>query len=339
MTNTKAVMIEKILMQDARRRINIPKYQKPNILDKFGGVCAYCGTVLNGSKKNAWGVTHAIPVHLGGELSADNRIPSCIPCIQKFGSADCLSALTINSQALTPTWSDKLRSIRFDASLRSMNHLTPLSPRSDLKLVSAHVEKRWLQERTTAFLTVLPTHAVVGLTNRSGSSERVSSMAALVNFGFSAERLDTHGDHHSHAQKAGLHLFVVERSRLADLAMALIEENCLLREIRVEITPSHEDPQDWRSYWPRSYPTLKDNQRRKTYGEMQAPWAVKQTLSKTAGAVRARRHYARKQEERLERMQRHAHVSDLRVVAGQPADWDMRCKQLEEMLALQLKLS
>ena len=339
MTNPKDEMISIMLGLNKRKRTNIPKYQKPTIFDKFGGVCAYCGDALNGSKKNAWGVTHAIPLHLGGESSADNRIPSCIPCIQRYGTADCLSALTDNETVLTPTWHAKLTAMRDAALLRARNHLTPLSPKSDIELVRKNVQGRWIHERTTVFATVLPTHVVFGLTDRSGSNKRVAEMASLLVFGFKAQRLGNDGDYEVPAAKAGLNLFVVPRDRLLAATMALTEENCWLREVRVSITPEHTNS-EWRSYWFRSYAALKDNLKRRVYGEAQAPWHIKNTLSMSAGAVRARRHYNSKRAKTLARMEQHAQVMDLRVAAGQPLeDWDERVKRGERQLQLQLKLS
>ncbi len=338
--NIKDEMLSIILTLNKRKRHSVPKYARPTILGLFGGVCAYCGDVINAEKKNAWGVTHAIPVALGGEVSMDNWIPSCIPCIQKFGNSDCLSALTTNTTRMDPTWQSKLERIRDKGLLRSRNHLTHLSPKTDMEHVQKAIAARWTQERCTVFVTVLPTHVVLALTARSGSPQRVGEMSSLLLFGFKAQRSDVTGPYAATATKAGLNLFVVPRSRLIDVTMALTEENCWLREVRVSITPNHEDRSVWRSFWFRSYVTLKSNWTRRVYGEVQAPWYVRNSLSMTPGAVRRRRHYLKKKASVLEGLQYDSHVRDLRVAAGQPVEnWDDRVKRLEHELNLQIKLS
>ncbi|MDH1791503.1 hypothetical protein N5D45_06675 [Stenotrophomonas sp. GD03819] len=336
MTNPLDELVSSILSHSKRARINVPRYQKPVILDKFGGVCAYCGTVLNATKKNGWGVTHAVPVHLGGESSADNRIPSCISCIQRYGAVDCLAALRDNGSTLSPTWANKLNGIRDAAALRSRNHLTHLSPKSDISLIRNNVLARWPNERFTAFLTVLPTSVIVGMNNRCGSAERIGSIAAMLRFGFKANHLATSGAHKAAADRIGLNLFVVDRSLLLTLTMALIEENGWLQEIKHSSSPNHLDSKVWRSFWPRSYVTIELNRKRRVYGEIQAPWAHR-VLSSNPGAVRARRHYQKKQDERLKDLQYEANMVDLRAAAGQPVDWAARLDNVEAMLRLQLK--
>jgi hypothetical protein len=63
--------------RNAQRRKAITPWQFRKTLAAFSGKCAYCGASERIERE------HFLPLALGGELTVQNCLPSCLPCNRK----------------------------------------------------------------------------------------------------------------------------------------------------------------------------------------------------------------------------------------------------------------
>ncbi|TAA41537.1 HNH endonuclease [Pseudoxanthomonas winnipegensis] len=288
------------------KKLRCPPHERQAVFDKTGGLCTYCGTLLFNTK-NGWGVTLVIPHLLGGRNIFENRMPSCISCIQTNANTDMLFGI--------PERSD----IRQTNLRISANHLVDVGSKQKNanQLVLKALDKRHAYERFTVFISVFEDHSLFGFTQYCGSAERLGEVATLLTMGFKAQRIPD--------DRA--YVFQVERENTQVIVNALIEQNCYMKVIRLLNSADHHTLSG-DSYFDRVYFNLPDLVARKVRGQTPAP-KFERAPSTNPATIRSKRRYNK---ERLVVTERKLERLELKIAAGFNVSLEDRDKAVSNYL-------
>lgn len=261
------------------RWIQVPPWRRSVIDGEEERVCLLCLADLTAPGVLAHH-TLLIPPFLGGTSIKANRIRLCASCSNFRYGRDVVNWTRFKSLG-TPDSHARVLALREQVLTSSANHLTATRVSAPRDKVLAALQSRWAHARVKVFAFQGTDGAFIGWTPRCGTRAALGELAAILRFGFQAT-------------PAGLRrmtLFSIPADQFLEAIWALIEHGTLVEQLQLQ---GHEalplDVDDWRHWWPITFNTVGDLQRRRPALAGNQAWRK----GTAANAAMAMRNLARK---------------------------------------------